>query len=311
MNKIKDFQEGQHIETLLLVKAITKGVTSSGSPYLTLTLQDNSGSIEAKIWDVKPEVSKLVEIGKIYNFDFEVNSYRNNLQLKIVNLFPVIQEEVDINEFIVKTNVSKDELRNFVNDSIISIKNEVIRHIVREVLAFYENKFYDYPAASKNHHNIMGGLSLHTCSMIKIGNEISKLYPIINRDLLIAGIILHDLGKIEELGGNLISEYTTQGKLLGHISICAARLFEIGKNLGYERSEELLLLRHLVLSHHGQLEFGSPIRPQIVEAEVLNYIDNIDARLNSLENALGSINENEFTPRIFSLENRSFYKHNI
>ena len=145
--------------------------------------------------------------------------------------------------------------------------------------------------------------------MIKVAIALCSIYPSINRDYLLAGVILHDLGKIEELTSPVVTEYTTQGKLLGHISIMDARLLEIGKQLNLEDSEELLILRHMVLSHHGQQEFGSPVRPETIEAEMPNLIDNIDARINIIEKALSEIKEGEFTQKIFALDNRTFYKH--
>ena len=131
----------------------------------------------------------------------------------------------------------------------------------------------------------------------------------LDKDYLIAGVIIHDLGKIEELSSPVVTEYTKAGKLLGHISIIDARLLQVGKDLGLEDSEELLLLRHMALSHHGQMEYGSPVRPETLEAEMLNLVDNIDARINTIDKALSEIKEGEFTPKIFALENRVFYKH--
>lgn len=309
--KIIDFSEGEHLNVALLVKGIVKGVTNSGSPYLTLTLQDNSGSIEAKMWDVKPETNKILESGKVYDFWVEVINYRNNLQLKITKYLPMIQTEIDLDEFVAKSSISKDDLRTYISDTLSSFKNQIIKSLVKEMLIYYENDFYEYPAASKIHHNFMGGLATHTVSMLKLGESLCKLYPILNRDLLLAGIILHDLGKINELGGNLVNEYTVEGRMLGHISIGQAKLYEIGVNLKLEDTEELMLLRHMILSHHGELEYGSPVRPMIIEAEMLTYIDNIDARINTLQQQLETTNECDFTAKIFSLDGRSFYKHTI
>ena len=166
-----------------------------------------------------------------------------------------------------------------------------------------------YPAAARIHHNFIGGLATHTAGMLKVALALCNIYPSVNRDYLIAGVLLHDLGKIEELTSPVVTEYTTAGKLLGHISIMDARLLQIGKDLGLEDSEELLLLRHMILSHHGQYEYGSPVRPETLEAELLNLIDNIDARVNTIDKALSETKEGEFTQKIFALDNRVFYKH--
>ncbi len=307
--KVKDFTEGERVSTPLLISSLVRGTTNSGNPYLSLVLQDSSKAIEAKLWDVKPELEKQLEVGKVYDFDVEVIKYKNNLQAKVLKVLPLPQSEIDMDDFVFRSPVSKETLRANIQEGINMIDNEKIAKIVSGALNFYSNSFYDYPAAAKIHHNFIGGLATHTSGMIKVAAALCGIYPSLDRDYLIAGVILHDLGKIEELTSPVVTEYTKQGKLLGHISIMDARLLQIGKDLGLEDSEELLLLRHMVLSHHGQLEYGSPMRPETLEAEMLNLIDNIDARINTIDKALAEVKQGEFTQKIFALENRVFYKH--
>ena len=307
--KVKDFTEGERVSALLLISSLVRGTTNSGNPYLSLVLQDSTKSIEAKLWDVKPELEKQLEVGKVYDFDVEVIKYKNNLQAKVLKVLPLPQSEIDMDEFVFRSPVSKETLRSNIQEGINMIGNENIAKIVSGALNYYNNSVYDYPAAAKIHHNFIGGLATHTSGMIKVAAALCTIYPSLNRDYLIAGVIIHDLGKIEELTSPVVTEYTKQGKLLGHISIMDARLLQIGKDLGLEDSEELLLLRHMVLSHHGQLEYGSPVRPETMEAEMLNLIDNIDARINTIDKALDEVKEGEFTQKIFALENRVFYKH--
>lgn len=307
--KVIDYKEGEHLEEKLLVTAITKGATNSGSPYLTLTLQDDSKSIDAKLWDVKSEIEKLLEVGKVYSFEFDVILYRGNLQLKIGRVLPIIQSEVVKEDFIFKSPFSKDKLRQEIQDIVNRIQNENIAKLTVALLNIYEDAFYEYPAASRIHHSFMGGLATHVLGMLKVGLAISEIYPEVDKDYLVAGIIIHDLGKIEELSSPIVTEYTTTGKLLGHISILQAHLYDIGKELKLEDSEELLILRHMLLAHHGQLEYGSPVRPMTLEAELLYLIDNIDSRINTITKALGQVKVGEFTPKLFALDNRSFYKY--
>ncbi len=307
--KVIDYKEGEKVQTDLLVSYCERGVANNGKPYLNLVLQDNTKGIDAKLWDVKPALEKELEVGKVFNFDLEINVYKGHLQAKVLGVLPVIQSEVDMSEFVFRSESSKEELQNGIKEAVNMIENEKIAKIVSAVLNHYANDVYEYPAAAKIHHNFVGGLATHTNGMIKLGIAISSLYPSINRDYLLGGIILHDLGKIEELTSSVVTEYSAKGKLLGHISILDAVLYEIGKELNLEDSEELLLLRHMVLSHHGQFEFGSPIRPETLEAEILNLIDNIDARVNTIEKALSEVEEGKFTQKLFSLDNRSFYKH--
>ena len=310
MKQVKDFIEGERVETNLLVSGLNKGVTNSGAPYLSLTLQDSSKSIEAKLWDVKPEIEKALEVGKVYDFEMEINTYRNNLQAKVLSVYPVDEASIDMADYVSSSPVSKDELRNVINSAVNSLENKNIACIVTALLKHYDADVFDYPAASKIHHNFVGGLATHTAGMIKLANALCELYPVVDRDYLVAGCIIHDLGKIEELSSPVVTEYTTKGKLLGHISILDAVLLETGKELKLEDSEELMLLRHMVLAHHGEYEFGSPVRPETIEAEMLSFIDNIDSKINILEKAFSEVKVGEFTQKIFALDNRCFYKHN-
>ena len=292
-----------------MIISLTKGTTNSGAPYLSLILQDDSKDIEAKIWDVKPEIAKEMEVGKVFEFEFDVIKYRQNLQLKIAKVLPLIQSEINKSDFIFKSPIKKEELRSALSEAINRIKNPIIAKITVAVLNEYGEAFYEYPAASKIHHSFIGGLATHVKGMLEIAKAITEIYPQVDYDYLCAGIILHDLGKIEELSSPIVTEYTTKGKLLGHISILHAKLTEVIDDLKLSEAKEALILRHMVLAHHGQLEFGSPVRPMTLEAELLYLIDNIDARINTITKALDQIKEGEFTPKLFALENRSFYKH--
>ena len=307
--KVKDFVEGDKIETNLLISFLDRGIAKDGNPYLNLILQDDTKEINAKIWNVKTEMEQFLEVGKVYKFNLEVGKYHGQPQAKIVSVLPVSQNEINIDDFAIKSDIPQNELRTSIQEGLNLINNENIAKIVAQSLNYYGNKVYEYPAATKIHHNFVGGLATHTSGMIKLAIALCSLYPSLNKDYLLAGVILHDLGKIEEFTSSVVSQYTPSGKLLGHISIMDARLLEIGKQLGLEDSEELMILRHMVLSHHGQPEFGSPVRPETIEAEMLNFIDNIDARINIIDKALADKKVGEFSEKVFALDNRQFYKH--
>ncbi len=306
--KIKELTDGQSLTFYGLVTNLVKGVTSNGAPYLSVTLSDNSGSIEGKVWDVKEDQAKIVETGRIYEIRCEVLKYRNALQLRIHSLANVDQQNFDLAEFVTSSWIPKEVLKEKIKDAIYSVQNEVYRKILVRFFTEYQSEFFDYPAASKNHHNFVGGLATHVVGMLDIANDLCRLYPQLNRDLLISGVLLHDIGKIKELSGPIATEYTLQGKLIGHISLMNAKIAEVAKELGYEESEEEILLRHMVLSHHGKMEYGSPVLPLLMEAEVLSLIDNLDARIIALTGALENTEEGSFTSRLFPLENRAFYK---
>lgn len=309
MNKyISDFQEKESLELPLLIKSITKGITQKGAPYASVILQDKTGTIDGKIWDIKPEQEAAITIGQVEKISCEVLKYNNSLQLRIHKIEPMNQNEIDLSEYVIASKVSKDDLKEAITSTIASIQNKNYQALINGLYEMAGEAFYEYPAASKNHHSFLGGLATHVVGMVKLANALCELYPQLNRDLLVSGVLAHDLGKMIELSGPITTEYTLEGKLTGHISILHGRLMQIADELNIGESEEAILLRHCVLSHHGQLEYGSPVVPLVQEAEVLSFIDNLDARLNTLESALESITPGEFTQRIFAMENRAFYK---
>ncbi len=305
---IENFVSKDSINQPLLIKGVLKGATDKGAPYLTITLQDKSGSIHAKLWNVNSSEEEIAKVGKVVLITGDVIEYNNALQLRIRSISPLNQESVSMDDFVMTADISKEALKKKINTAISSINNINYRNMVIKIYEKVGDDFYDYPAAARIHHSFLGGLAVHITDMVKLGNVICELYPQLNSDLLIAGILTHDIGKMIEFSGPITTEYTLEGKLTGHISIMHGKLMEVSKELNIEDSEEAILLRHMVLSHHGQYEYGSPVLPQLQEAEVLYIIDNLDARLNTLETALKQTKPGFFTPRIFSLENRSFYK---
>ena len=179
--------------------------------------------------------------------------------------------------------------------------------MVEEVLEETKDLFYTYPAATRNHHNFVGGLAYHSISMARVGLDICRQYSFLDKGLLIAGILMHDVGKIDELSGPVLPEYTNEGNLLGHISIMNNRLDRVAEKLGVNDKECVLLLKHMILAHHGKMEFGSPVLPMIPEAEVLTLLDNLDARMYMMKQSLDTTQPGHFGPRVFALEGRMIY----
>ena len=182
-----------------------------------------------------------------------------------------------------------------------------MQRIVRKMLAKYKTEFLTYPAAMTNHHDFVSGLAYHVHYMLRTAEALCDIYPSLNRSLLYSGIILHDIGKVKELSGPIGTTYTTEGNLIGHIVIAVEEISMIAAELEIE-GEEVLLLKHLILSHHGKLEYGSPKVPMLKEAEILHFIDNIDARMMMMDKHLDNTDKGKFTDRIFPLENRNLYK---
>lgn len=308
MTQIKDFIKNEKYVVPLLIKEVKNGTTSKGNPYLSITLADSSGMIEGKFWDVKPKDIETAQVGKVVEVHCETLDYKNVLQIRINQLESLDQEKLDLNQFVASSELSLKDRENRVNFFLDSMKNETIRALTVAMLEKVGEKYYSYPAASKIHHNFLGGLSEHSLSMAKLCWKICEQYPQLNRDLLIAGALIHDVGKTVEMSGPVTTEYTLEGKLEGHISIANGMLTEVAEKLGLEGKEETILLHHMILSHHGHYEFGSPVLPLIQEAEVLSLVDNLDARLNTLKQALEGVKPGGFTSKLFALENRAFYK---
>lgn len=299
---------GDTFDDFLLIKEATKGVASNGKPFLTLILRDATGEIEAKLWDATKEDESLFIAEQIIRVTGEVNQFRGKSQLKILSLRPAqLTDGVQVTDFVEKAPVDKEYLSEKLTEAIFEMQNPTIQRMVRAFIKKYQEGLLTYPAASKNHHEYASGLAHHIVSMLQIGRELHKLYPELNKDLLYAGIILHDIGKLKELSGVITTSYTLQGKLLGHIPIMVEEIGLMARELQIE-GEEVLILQHLVLSHHGKKEWGSPTPPLVREAELLHLIDLIDAKMNMLNRALDKVKPGEFTERMFAMDNRAFYK---
>nr|WP_285853434.1 3'-5' exoribonuclease YhaM [Sporosarcina luteola] len=306
-----EHQVGEPVELYLLIKQSTKGITQQGSPFMTLILQDKSGDIEAKLWDAGEEHERLYAAATIVKVGGEVHEYRGKNQLRIKSIRPAKEDEgVTISDLVPSSAKSKEVLYEELLQYFFEMKNPQIQRITRHLLKKHQSDFLVYPAATRNHHDYVSGLLDHVVSMLKLGKAIAELYPSLNKDLLYAGIILHDVGKVIELSGPIGTQYTVEGNLLGHITIMVNEISKAADELEIH-GEEVMLLQHMVLSHHGKEEWGSPKRPMLMEAEILHYIDNIDAKMNMLDRAMSKTANGEFTERIFPLDNRSFYKPNI
>ncbi|MEO4054577.1 3'-5' exoribonuclease YhaM [Solibacillus sp. CAU 1738] len=311
MEGITKLQVGEQVDQFLLIKQATKGVTTVGKPFMSLILQDKSGDIETKLWDTNEEHENTYKAEVIVRVGGEIHDYRGKNQLRIKQIRVARPEDgVQINDLVPSSATPKEQLMEELNQFFFEIKNPSISRITRHLIKKHQPSLLVYPAASKNHHDYVSGLLDHVVSMLRLGKAICALYPTLNSDLMYAGIILHDIGKVIELTGPVATAYTVEGNLLGHITIMVNEIGQAAKELGIE-GEEVMLLQHLVLSHHGKEEWGSPKKPMIQEAEILHYIDNIDAKMNMLTRALDKTKPGEFTERLFPLDNRSFYKPKI
>lgn len=304
---MNELQDGERVWLDVLLTEVNRGITNKGAPYLNFVIQDKTGTMDAKYWSVSEEELHHYKAGMYVKIKGDIINYKDQLQMRVLMLQDDSEQEHDVRDYIRSASISKQEMKQKVEAYLTAIQDQDIKRICEAIYTDHERDFYDYPAASKNHHDFVGGLSMHVLGMMDLAQQICRQYPLLNQDLLIAGVFLHDIGKLTELSGPIATEYTTEGKLLGHISIVQAIISQTAARL-HIQSEAAVLLRHMVLSHHGEYEYGSPVLPMLPEAEVLSLIDDLDARMNTLEKALDRVKPGEFTSRIFAMENRSFYK---
>ena len=196
---------------------------------------------------------------------------------------------------------------------VSEINDDDIQIMVDEIINTNKEKLIYYPAAKRNHHSLRGGLLYHITTMLSLAENICNIYDYLNRDLVYAGVILHDIAKIKEMSASelgIVDEYTLEGTLLGHITQGIKEIEIVGRSLNADE-EKIILLQHMVLSHHYEPEYGSPVKPMIPEAEIVHYLDVMDARMYDMKKAIKETKKGAFSERIFSLENRRVYKHSL
>ena len=307
MKLIKELVDGDRLILQALVGQTSQGTNKSGTPYLNVELRDSSGSLPSKKWEIDDEDKDIFVSGNIVEVMIEIITYNDSLQGKIIRAKSLSVDEVDVTRFIKTPPVAKEELIERFNKLVNSIKDKDCKAILDYFIKKFGQKIYDAPAAISVHHEFGSGLLMHSVSLAEHADYFSKYYKDINRDLIVTGALIHDFGKMIELEGPAVYRYSVEGKLLGHISIMCGELRIAQKELGIT-SEIPLLLEHIILSHHGQLAFGSPIMPLTREALLISMIDNLDSRMLVLDKAYEDVGKGEFTQKIYSLDNRSFYK---
>lgn len=305
-NRIKDLHEEGKVSLFCLINKAEIGRTNKGAPYLSMLLEDASGILDAKWWNLTEEQAASWHSGQIVRATGDLILYRNAWQLRVRTL--EARDDLEISDFVRNAPKTRAEMEKEVADLIARMENPVISQITEGIIEEHKKAFFTYPAAVRNHHNFPGGLAYHSLCMAETAQAVLEQYPWLNYDLLIAGILLHDIGKIEELSAPVLPEYTMAGNLVGHISMAANYIDRIAGELEVQDSEEAVLLKHMVLSHHGKMEYGSPVLPMIPEAEVLSLLDNLDARMFMIRQTLDTIDPGHFGPRVFALDNRMFYR---
>lgn len=290
---IADLQENERFVSSFLVKAKTLGKTRSGNPFLRIRLIDHTGETEGRVWERALEFDQNFSINDVVRVRARVERYQDSLQLNISDIERVDPEEVDPTLFLPTGPHDVDELWQQFEDLAKQVQNQ---HLLRLLQSFLSDRTFAEqmkraPAAKSMHHAYLGGLLEHTVSVTRLLGRICDHYPQLDRDLLVTAAILHDIGKLEEFSYKLHLDYTDAGRLLGHVVLGVQRVREkIDKLEGFPPALSLIL-QHLMVSHHGEYEFGAPKRPKTLEAFALHYADDLDAKMNHLTKLLDNEKE--------------------
>jgi len=279
---VVDIRENQQVCGCFLVQQKTVPLNKNGKPYLALTLMDRTGQIEARMWDNVEQYTATFDVGDVVELEGSAVSYQGKLQLKANKISRLEKSSLDLNDFLPCSQRDREEMLSQLAGLIKSIENIELRRLLLEMLADREIRegLLNAPAAKSIHHSWVGGLLEHTLQVMELCQAACAAYPNrLDRDLLLAGAFLHDLGKIRELSVENMFDYTDQGRLLGHIFIGAEMLSRWAEKHPALDGRIVIKLQHLILSHHGSFEFGSPQLPKTAEALMLHYLDEMDSKL--------------------------------
>jgi len=305
--------ENKPFDSIYLVLSKQQRTTRAAKPYLSLILGDNSGQIEAKVWELAdPRIAQDFNRGDAVKIRGCASIFDGKLQLKVDQLKALNPQDYDRADLLPATTYNIDELWAQLESILASFTEPDLKRLVTAVLADGEIReaFREAPAAKQLHHAFLGGLLEHVVSVLTLAVKVVPHYPILMRDLVLTGVILHDIGKIHELAWATGFEYTLEGTLLGHIQIGASMVEKTIDSLPNFPPRLKTLVLHTILSHHGKLEFGSPKLPMIPEALMLNFLDDMDAKMQTLKSefekaARAGKGPGEFTDKIWALDQRT------
>jgi 3'-5' exoribonuclease len=281
---VNEIIDRAQVDSIFLVKEKIMSLARNGKPYLTLHLMDKTGEIESRVWDNVETFGARFEKDDFIHIRAKATVYLGKMQLIVSDIARIPDNEVTLSDFLPVGIRDIAEMTEELFALVASCSDDNLRGLLRTF--FDDGPFLELyrtaPAAKGMHHVYLGGLLEHSLAVAMLVDLIMPLYPGLNRDLLLAGALLHDVGKVREMAYLRSFDYTDEGKLLGHITIGVEMVHEKISALGNFPQEDAMLLKHMILSHHGQYEFGSPKRPKTIEATVLNYLDDMDSKINGI-----------------------------
>lgn len=313
---VKDLKVDEKYTDFFMVKFSDIKTGATGREYLDILLGDKTGEITAKKWDIAPEERAFlasIKEGDIVKVRGIITDWKGQHQFKIEKIRKASEDDgLDISIYVKSAPEPAEEMYAYIHEKVEGFKDEHLKALALMFLDNEKERLMYYPAASKNHHAEMGGLLYHIKRMLMAGERLCEVYTGLNRDLVMCGVVIHDMEKLNEIESNELGispGYSFEGQLLGHI-VQGVREVEkmTAKIPGFPR-EKAIMLEHMILAHHYEPEYGSPKKPLFAEAEILHYLDILDARMFDFEEALLKTEPGDFSDRIFTLDNRRIYKH--
>ena len=311
---ISEFKTNQEVISYFIVKTVAVKVGSKKKAYLDLLLADKTGEISAKKWDIAdeemPGLEKIKE-GSIIKVKALVTEWNGMKQLRVSRIRQTSAEDsIVMMDYIKAAPEAADDMYSYIYDKADNFQDKDLRNICLKQLTDNKEKLMYYPAAQKNHHAEMSGLLYHIKRMLMMAEKACEVYTNLNRELVMTGVILHDMEKINEIESNelgISTGYSFEGKMLGHLVQGVRVIDKLADQLDIPR-EKAVMLEHMILSHHYEPEFGSPKKPLFPEAEMLHYLDMIDAKMFDMQEALEKTEPGSFSDRVWTLDNRNLYK---
>ena len=309
---IKDMSIGEQIEGFFLLQDAFAKTTMSGKPFLSMVLSDCTGTIDAQIWDYTGPVTPK-DTGAVVKIRGTVSEFKGTLQITVDRLcLADTNDQYSVGDLVPTAPIDVEATWRKLLETVDTIEDRDYRSVCKEMLDKYGERVKSIPAAKSVHHSFLNGLLMHTAYMLQTADFLAGLYEsVIDRSLLLAGTLLHDFAKCEEFTTSplgLVTDYSMKGQLLGHLVMGAYEVANVAAEL-HVPEEKSVLLQHLILSHHGEPEFGAAVQPMCAEGELLSYIDMIDSRMEIYRETLEEVPAGEFSRRIFALDRR-IYHHN-
>lgn len=311
---LSQLRTDDEIQDFFMVKSIAIKMGSNKKLYLDIILGDSTGEMTGKKWDVAdPELPLLNEIkeGDIIKLKGNVTEWNGMKQLRVQKIRKSEEEDgVELMDYIKAAPERPEDMLSYIMDKVNSMKDEELKRLSLRIINDNKDRLMYYPAATKNHHAELSGLLYHIKRMMMMAEKVCQVYLNLNEDLVYAGVLAHDIEKLNEIEANelgIASGYSFEGQLLGHLVQGVKVIDRLTEELEIGR-EKAIMLEHMILSHHYEPDFGSPKKPLFPEAEILHYLDIIDARMYDMKEALDATSPGEFSDKVWTLDNRKLYK---